>query len=318
MVNKAECNDNALQQVRNHRHIAIEKADELRDRLLATHFELQQIESELIALSKKQMLARIRKDPVLEQIVTEYDALRLKKSFQLQKLGYSDDVFSPVFRCRVCDDNGVVDGRFCNCVKRLAHQKMLEQLCKDMPVESFSFESFSLDFYQGDDRVKMEKNFTDCQSYVKDFSLASDSIYMLGGTGLGKTHLAFAMAKEIVKKGFSVVYSPAPTLISELEKEHFGQTAEKVSDFYKSADLLIIDDLGTEYLSPVAKSSLHHVVDHRLLMKLPTIINSNLLPSELLKQYGERLASRIGACYRTMHFVGKDIRIQKRLASKKV
>ncbi len=318
MVNKAECYEVALQQVRNRRHRAIEQADKLREQIMTQHPQIAQIERELIALSKQQMFARINNDPKLETLIQEYDALHLKRSYELTMLGYSDKAFSPIFHCETCEDTGLDHGVYCECVKQIAYQKMLEQLCRDLPCESFCFENYSLDYFDNEDQKTMEKVFFDCQNYAKNFSLKSESLYLRGNTGLGKTHLTFAMAKEIVAKGFSVIYASAPTLVTELEKEHFGHSSEKLSEIYKGAQLLIIDDLGTEYLPAVAQSVLYHIIDHRILMQLPTIINSNLIPSELEQRYGDRLVSRILGCYRTIRFVGKDIRIQKMLASKKV
>ncbi len=318
MVNKAECYDAALQQVRDHRHLAIEQSVKLREELLSKHPVLQQIENELISLSKQQLMARINQDPSLSRLMEEYDALHLRRSFELQKLGYSDKVFSPAFQCSVCEDNGMTEAGFCDCVKQIVCQKMLDQLCRDLPDNSYSFDTFSLGYYEGEDRCKMEQIYIDCQTYADKFSGSSDSLYMLGNTGLGKTHLTFSIAKEVVKQGVFVVYCSAPTLVTELEKEHFGHTTERISNLYQKAELLIIDDLGTEFTSQIAQSVLYQIINQRCLAKLPTIINSNLTPAELEQRYGERLVSRIFGCYRIMRFVGKDIRIQKRLASKKV
>lgn len=318
MIHKAECFRQALQQVQTHRHIAIEQADARRNALLSSNHEFAALEQALIKLSQKKMMAKIQNNDSLPALEQEYYAMLEHRSQLLQSSGLSDEALLPAFACVLCQDTGITDGKTCQCVQKLANQKMLEQLCEDLPAETFSFDTFSLDYYSSvQDKKQMQQVFTICQDYVRTFSLAADSLYMLGNTGLGKTHLTFSMAKEIVTNGFSVIYCTAQSMITALEKEHFGQTNQPVSEWYQNTELLILDDLGTEFLSAVAQAALYTVINHRILMHFPTIINSNLSPKELETRYGERLASRIFGCYRTLRFVGKDIRIQKRLASKK-
>jgi DNA replication protein DnaC len=319
MISKAECYSNALQQVRNRRHRALEKADALRDRLLTEHPELNALEKQLIALSKEKMMATVRKENNLAQLEKEYQAVKKQKQELLTLLGYGENGFSPVFSCCDCEDTGLVGDALCQCVKKEAHKQMLDQLCKDIPADEYNFSTFDIGYYEeGAQREHMEQVFNQCKNYCDQFSLQSDSLYLLGNTGLGKTHLTLSMAKEIVTKGFQVIYSPAQAMIEALEKEHFGHLNQPVGEYYRNCHLLILDDLGTEYLSPVAQSALYDVINQRILMKLPTVINSNLTPQELEKRYGERLVSRIFGNYHILSFKGKDIRIQKRLASKKV
>jgi DNA replication protein DnaC len=319
MINKTECYNDALQQVRNHRHFAIEQANALRDKLLTEHCELKEIENRLIALSKEKMAAKVRGDRSFSEIEKEYIKTKEKKQQLLTQLGCKNGEFSPVFNCNRCEDTGLADNQLCECVKKIAHKKMLDWLCKDIPAHEFNFADFDLSYYQeGAERNHMESVFQRCQSYSANFNPQANSLYLLGNTGLGKTHLTLAMAKEIVAKGYQVIYCPTQSMITALEKEHFGHLSHPVGDYYRNCHLLILDDLGTEYLSPVAQSALYDVINQRILLKLPTIINSNLTPQELEKRYGERLVSRIFGNYTVLSFKGRDIRIQKQLASKKI
>ncbi len=316
MINKAECYALALQEVKTMGHIAKEKASKLREQLLNDHAELARLEKEMIALSQKKMQAAIHtpKDlPLLEQKYTQLKQLQKK---YLTTIGLDGNAFLPQFRCINCQDSGITERGTCDCVKKIANQKMLQQLCNQFPIDDFSFETFSLSYYEGEELEKMKENYEICRNYVNKFHKHAESLYILGHTGLGKTHLTFSMAKEIVAKGYSVIYCTAQNMISTLEKEHFGNTETPVQEYYLNCDLLIIDDLGTEFLSPVAQSELYHVINHRILLKLPTIINSNLEGTDLEKRYGERIVSRIFGFYQGLRFVGNDVRIQKRVASK--
>ncbi len=314
MVNKPQCYQQALQRIRDHRHLAEEQATAFRAQTLARHPQLAQMEKDLIALLLKRSA-----QPENAALQRQYDALAAHRAEYLKAAGIAESQLSPTYDCPRCEDTGYVDGKLCNCVHNAAHDRMLQQLCRDLPIRDFTFEAFSLDYYdRPEDKAKMAENLGFCRRYAEAFSPASPSLYILGETGLGKTHLTFAMARQIVAAGYEVIYASAQTMITELEHEHFGQADLHAQDLYLNAELLILDDLGTEYLSQVAQSELYHVVDNRLLANRPTVINSNLTPKELEARYGERLASRILGCYTTLRFIGKDIRIQKRLASKKM
>lgn len=317
MINKAECYAVAMQEIKTARHIAIEEADALRVCLLADHPELARLEKEMIALSQKKMKISIHSPQQLPALAEEYMQLKQKQEEYLVAIGLSPDAFLPVFQCAVCRDTGVTETGTCDCVKKRAYAKMLKHLCDEFPVDEYTFDSFSVEFYAKEHQKAMKEILDFCVNYAKNFTRKAQSLYLLGNTGLGKTHLTFAMAKEIVAKGYSVIYCTAQTMISALEKEHFGNTDERLRDYYLNCDVLILDDLGTEFLSPVAQSELYNVINHRSLFQLPTIINSNLAPSQIEQRYGERLLSRICGCYHSLHFYGEDVRIQKRLASKK-
>ena len=106
--------------------------------------------------------------------------------------------------------------------------------------------------------MAMVKNY--CAAYARDFLIdryrrtAPPSLLFLGNTGLGKTHLSLAIAGQVIEKGYGVVYGSAQNLLGKLEKEKFSfNTQDEDQQSYLSlvleCDLLILDDLGTEFLS---------------------------------------------------------------------
>lgn len=133
-------------------------------------------------------------------------------------------------------------------------------------------------------------------------------------TGLGKTHLSLSIAKEVIRKGYNVLYTPAQTLLETLERERFRRGEESYSlNFVLDCDLLILDDLGAEFstnfsvLGDLSISSTSRLVEGK-----PTIISSNLTAKELEARYSPRVVSRIMGGYYTIPFLGNDIRILKR------
>ena len=80
-----------------------------------------------------------------------------------------------------------------------------------------------------------------------------------------------------------------------------------------SCDLLILDDLGTEFPSPYVNAALYDILNTRMMAEKPTIISTNLSLKELEDRYSQRFASRVTGYYGKLEFLGRDVRVQKRL-----
>ena len=86
------------------------------------------------------------------------------------------------------------------------------------------------------------------------------------------------------------------------------------SSYILDCDLLIIDDLGTEFKSGFTAATLYGLLNTRIISGLPMIINTNLdTKAKLREQYDDRILSRLLGSFTTYHFVGEDIRIKRRL-----
>jgi len=98
--------------------------------------------------------------------------------------------------------------------------------------------------------------------------------------------------------------------MEKLEKEHFGRrnTEESEKDAIINADLLIIDDLGVEFVTQFTTAALHDLLNSRMLKGLPTIISTNLEMEEIYEKYTQRIASRLFGSSVPLEFCGRDIR----------
>ena len=74
------------------------------------------------------------------------------------------------------------------------------------------------------------------------------------------------------------------------------------------ADLLIIDDLGTEVSNTFTNAEIFNIVNTRLLWGKKTIISTNLTPNEISEIYTDRVFSRIFDKFIPLKFFGKDLR----------
>jgi DNA replication protein DnaC len=173
-----------------------------------------------------------------------------------------------------------------------------------------------LDYYKtGDGNYDMMQRFVGIlKDYAKGFSNSTYENYLLiGGTGLGKTHLSTAVAKEVIDRGFDVCYVTAVGMLGDFEDKRFGHgESEDNTDRYYTADLLIIDDLGTEMVNQFTLSCVYDVINSRINKRKCTIISTNLNKNEIEAKYNERIASRLFGEYYPIIFRGTDIRKQKR------
>lgn len=228
----------------------------------------------------------------------------------LKGFGLPADALEVHYTCPICEDTGIANGRYCECLKALVKQLQFENLCSCAPAKNSTFESFKLDYYKGEARDRMEQIYNYCKSWAYDFDRDSNSILMCGQTGLGKTHLSLAIANVVVSKGYNVIYSSSGNLLSKLEKEKFGRlkTDESPEEAVLACDLLILDDLGTEFVTEFVRASVYNIVNTRILSGLPTIINTNLLYDEIADKYDKRVYSRIIGDYTPLEFMGEDVR----------
>ncbi len=225
---------------------------------------------------------------------------------------------NPNYACKKCNDTAFVNGFMCDCFKATLKQVCYDELNSSTPLTVSDFAHFSLSYfndYSTSDKKLMENIFMYCKKYAADFTLNSPSLLFQGNTGLGKTHLSLAIAKEVIGKGYGVIYGSVHGFAVSFEKERFSEN-QGTSDLISNCELLVLDDLGTEMNSAYALSILYDVINTRMMKNLPTIISTNLTIAEMEKKYNNRFVSRIiGNCKR-LGFVGRDIRQQKIFGAK--
>lgn len=229
----------------------------------------------------------------------------------LEQNGYPADYLDVHYSCPFCRDTGYFDGRFCECFKKLCGKLSTDELNKNAKLALSSFDTFSLSYYKGDDYFTMKGILEFTRQYAETFTPDSGSIFMFGPTGLGKTHLSLAAANRILEKGYSVIYDSAINILRKIEKEHFSREHNSdMIDLVIETDLLILDDLGTEYETAFYNATIYNIINTRLNSGKPTIISTNLDFGGIKQRYDERVVSRIVAAYTCLEFKGDDIRLQ--------
>ena len=283
----------------------------------ASNPRLKELDSQLSGIGAQIAISALSGgSDAVEQLKKTSEALSLEKAQLLKKL----NIENLSYDCPLCQDSGYINGKLCGCVKELAKGIISRELSAKMPIDECTFESFDLSEYpdidgkEGNPYKRMSGILKLCREYADNFNPdSSPNLLFMGAAGLGKTHLSLAIAGEVIKKGYLPVYGPAENLFTTIEKERFsGFGAE--SDSYNSmisCDLLVIDDLGAEFMTSFSKSILYNLVNTRILAKKPTIINTNLSMKEIEKFYSPRISSRLIGSYDARKFLGNDIRQQK-------
>jgi len=234
----------------------------------------------------------------------------------LKKHNLPENYLTPDYVCKSCGDSGYVNGYMCDCFKKLMRKMAFERLNSKTPLSLSTFDSFKLEYYPDtasnsiSPRERMGKILTLCKKYAEGFTQNSGNLLFLGKTGLGKTHLSLAIANEVVLKGYGVVYGSVQSFLRQIEREHFGKDnkGENTLQSLIDCDLLILDDLGSEFSTQFTVSVIYDIINSRMLTGRPVIISTNLDLSEMEQRYTERVVSRIIGSYRLLQFDGVDIR----------
>ncbi|MEC4024561.1 ATP-binding protein [Pseudomonas fulva] len=169
-------------------------------------------------------------------------------------------------------------------------------MASDIPLR---FRGATLDAYRTDTEGQAVA-LTECRDYVHGFERNWElgrSMMLLGDVGTGKTHLACAVAQQVIRAyGASARYTMAIEIIRDL-KMTFDKKSERTErDVYAALlapDLLVIDEVGVQHGSDFERQVLFEVIDSRYRQLMPTIVISNLGLSGLRKCLGERSVDRL-------------------------
>lgn len=270
----------------------------------------------------------------LKELTEKVTQLKAEKEKILKENKICNSFLEPNYECSICKDTGYVQiqnsaSSLCACLK----QKLLDISYNKSNISNLgkeNFETFRPEIFS--DKIEPEKykmNISPrqnmicikekCLDFIENFdNPESHNLLFTGNTGLGKTFMSNCIANELIKKGKNVLYQTAPVLLETVIDNKMNKYKNSSQDnFYKNvleADLLIIDDLGTECLNSMKLSELFTILNTRLLnlnnKVTKTIISTNLNINNIFKSYEERIGSRIAGFYDIYYFFGDDLRFK--------
>ena len=304
---------------------------ELERELYAREPRLRQVDAGLRgAMADLALLATggraVRADgPEIAAIRARSEALQAERAKILAGLGCPPEALDSAPACPRCGDTGWADGAMCGCLKQLCAQEQIRALTALLNLtDEQDFDRLRLDVYSGQPwngkrspRENMARVAAVCERYARQFpDFEEKNLLFSGGTGLGNTLLSGCIAREVSRRGFSVVYDTASGVFDAFDVRRFTRDAEQERQArdstrrYQGCDLLILDDLGTEQTLPSVQSALYELVNGRIQSGRHTIISTNLSAEDIGARYGAQLGSRIEGLYWELAFYGEDLRLR--------
>jgi len=259
-----------------------------------------------------------------------------RKKKLLTDNGFPANYLEVEYTCKNCNDTGFVldsEGKPgtipCHCYRQLLIERFYDVSNLNSDGQT-GFEFFNEFYYQDNIPEGSNYNITPrtqalrvkqkCLDFVNNFEDKScPNLYFTGPTGVGKTFLSKCIALEILKKGHTVLYLPAPAMFDIIYRSKYQFDSSEQDNAYQNilnTELLIIDDLGTESPSAAKYTELLTLLDYRSARNITTpcktILATNLEPRDLHTIYSERVESRILGDYDILYLFGDDIRLVKR------
>lgn len=250
------------------------------------------------------------------------DSLKMERAYLLTEANIPSDYMDLKYDCEPCKDTGFLqNGRKCNCLKQILVTKAYRMSNLSNVLNKENFQSFNIDIFSnepfGNEKMTPKENMIDIvgisEGFIGNFDENNgENLLFYGTTGLGKTFLCNCIAKMLLDKNKIVIYQTAFTILDILERRRFGKGNNDMSDYQYNllfdADLLIIDDLGTEVSNTFTNAEIFNIVNTRLIGGKKTLISTNLTPKEISDIYTDRVFSRILDKFIPLKFFGNDLR----------
>ncbi len=298
-----------LTRLKNHKIL-----EERREYVYANITGYKELEDSTVSVSMDMAKKRMAgEENALEELHTLLTDLKSMKMSLLKGAGLPTDYLEPVYDCPDCKDTGYIKNEKCHCLKQQIIEVLYEQSNIRTYLEENNFSKLTYDYHEGDSLEAFKRAVEISKNLIEKFDTEHKNILFYGSVGTGKSFLSGCIAKDILDKGYSVIYFSAVSLFEALAKETFeNKSKEDLYNLYEyiyNCDLLIVDDLGTEIANSFVSNQLFSCINERNLRKKSTIISTNLSLEQIRDRYSDRVFSRIISTYTACKLSGADIRI---------
>lgn len=258
----------------------------------------------------------------MEEAKSKIESLKMEKAYLMTESNIPADYMDIIYDCKTCKDTGYLDnGKQCNCLKQALVSRAYQMSNLENVLQKENFKNFNIDIFKDEpfenEIMTPRENMMDivgiAEGFINNFNENNgDNLLFYGTTGLGKTFLCNCIAKSLLDKNRIVIYQTAFTILEIIEKHRFGRGNKEFNDYQYGllfdADLLVIDDLGTEVANTFTNAEIFNIVNTRIIGGKKTLISSNLTPKEISETYTDRVFSRILDKFIPLKFYGYDLR----------
>ncbi|MCL1806526.1 MAG: ATP-binding protein [Oscillospiraceae bacterium] len=246
-------------------------------------------------------------------------ALQRERAELLEKMGVSAGSLEETPFCPDCHDSGFIGKELCGCLLERYRALQSAELSSILDLQGQSFDSFNAELFSAvknpltnsSPRENIEVICELCFNFCRRFGKDSANLLFSGAPGTGKTFLSACVAGAVAANEFSVVYDTAVRQLAQMEALQFGRGGEDTEaavQRLRGCDLLIIDDLGVEFLTPYTQTALWDLINTRLLSNKKMLISTNLSRDGLRSRYSPALDSRLQGEFLWLDFFGEDLR----------
>lgn len=211
--------------------------------------------------------------------------------------------------CQKCHDE--IQAKRTEIIRKRQDEARQQQLTKkltvvlggDRPVQEFTF-----------DRFKVSPDNETALQAAAEFNPDRENLLLWGTPGVGKTHLACAIARKMLWEGRSVEYLKPHTMVTKIRALHPDQQIRAMTD-YAQIPVLIWDDLGKGFDRELATQFYHDILDRRDYMyRGGLVVTTNDSLDELGAKYGPSFVSRIIGMFgrNIIRMKGDDMRLKIR------
>ena len=307
-----------------HRHLLEERRRKI-EQAVPEYAKCQDLIT-MISAKRARAAAGGRSEAVAD-LKDEAEQLKCRMNTLLEENGFSPEDLEMTFDCPDCRDTGFIGSEKCHCFKQAVVDLLYQQSNIRELLKEENFRNFRLDYYSDvpdpglgiSPRANMRSVLKICNHFISHFDEEDDNLLFYGDTGVGKTFLTNCIAAALLDSCHTVIYLTAQHLVDLMQEKTFGHSEDSELDpdmfgYIFDCDLLIIDDLGTEFNNSFVTSQFFSCVNERLVRRKSTIISTNLSLDDLQNNYSERIFSRLVSKYRILKILGDDIRIKKAIS----
>jgi DNA replication protein DnaC len=152
------------------------------------------------------------------------------------------------------------------------------------------------------------------RKFIDEYPVVDVGLLFFGRCGVGKTHLAVAALKELIKKGSQGLFYDFRDLLKEIQDSYNPNTHTselKILAPVFEADVLVLDELGASKPTEWVQETMTHIINKRYNEKKVTIFTSNYMDMPIGSAYDETLTDRVGVRLRSrLHEMCKPILIE--------
>lgn len=245
-----------------------------------------------LKMIKAKHIAVVNNTEVSKEAKEEFEIAKHSLDNYLTENKINPSKLRPQYKCKKCEDKGIVNGKMCKCLSDEINKRLSEENSTYNKMHTFNMINQS----------KMNENsnriFKEMFEWCNNFPNNILNINLFGSVGTGKTFLLECITSKLRERGFNVIFITAFALNEECRKYHFSQSNNLENIL--NCDALIIDDLGTEpVLKNITTEYFYNIINLRQINNKATLVSSNLNPlnalyeTELIRRYTERTISRM-------------------------